>query len=186
MKNVTFSETTEQGSQFGVGRDSMTDMASSGPCIDECSCSRIYGTSCQFFKSHGVNYMDAEDLAVEASLRWIKQVDAGEIASTAWFNLVCRNLLIDWFRQSQRHRRLLQAYAESAPHEEVREDVIVSFAEQVESLASLDQVILHAHYVEGRTSREIAEALSLSVDCVKQRLHRARARLNLLLESKQH
>lgn len=148
---------------------------------EDCSCSRVYGSSCRFFESQGVSHMDAEDLAVEASLRWVKKQSDGEIASDAWFRMVCRNLLVDWFRQSQRHRRLLEAYAQIVNTLGEEKDALANFVEQVRQLQAADQMILHAHYIDGRTTKEIAQTLGLSVDCVKQRLHRARGRLSQLL-----
>ena len=142
----------------------------------------IFQRACSYFESQGIHHMDAQDLAVEAYLRWMAQVDQGRRACTAWFRQVTRNLLVDHCRRRGREQLLLESYAgelRSAAEEN-------HWPEEwcVETLADLppsDREILFGHYVEGLKVKELACRLVLSANCVKQRLHRARERLHSLL-----
>ena len=143
---------------------------------------RVFPRACSYFESQGLNHMDAQDLAVDACLRWLAHVDCGQLACMAWFHRVTRNLLVDHCRRRGREQLLLESYAgelRSAAEEN-------HWPEEwcVETLAGLppdDREILLGHYVEGLKVKELARRLELSADCVKQRLHRARERLQARL-----
>lgn len=138
------------------------------------SCARSY------FEARGLNHMDAQDLAMESCLRWLAQLQLRHepLACAAWLRRVAGNLLIDHFRRRGREQLLLESYAgelRTAAEENHRPNEW--WAETLAELPPADRDLLLGHYVEGFKVRELARRLELSADCVKQRLHRARQRL---------
>ena len=139
-----------------------------------------------YFEAQGLNHMDAQDLAVETSLRWLIQVRQRRLACQAWLRHVSRNLLIDHCRRRGREERLLDAYAEalrSAAEENHPADGRCAelCKDTLPALPPEDREILLGHYFEGFKIKELASRLDLSPDCVKQRLHRARERLRVCM-----
>jgi RNA polymerase sigma-70 factor (ECF subfamily) len=130
---------------------------------------------------------DAEDAAQEVFARISRALPAwrGEAKLSTWVYRIATNLAVDRGRQLAAQRAgqtLLQiGRTLSAPP---RIDDEVSRAEgrdcirrYVDNLPVVYRSVLLLSEVEGLSNREIAEALGISVDTAKIRLHRARARL---------
>lgn len=152
------------------------------PADDNNQLQAIFSTACAYFEAHGLNHMDAQDLAAETCLRWLAQWQLGRPACPAWLRTVEHHLLMDHFRRCGREQRLLASYAgalrpvtdENHWSKELCEETLAA-------LSPADREIVLSHYVEGLKVKEVAGRLGLSVNCVKQRLHRAREHLHAQL-----
>lgn len=136
---------------------------------------------------------DAEDLVQDTLLRlWQQRSELGEKTSLeAYAITICRNLALDRLRASERRNVSLDEESYAAP------DNAPSPQQQLESrerharlerlFASLPEParsVLHLRDIEGKSTRETAEALNLSEGNVKVILSRARTALrNQLLKT---
>ena len=89
----------------------------------------------------------------------------------------CRDLL----KSSWRRRT---APLEEAVYFSVPEDR--ELFQAVMALPPKDRVVIHLHYYEGYTAREIGSQLGISESAVQNRLMRARKRLKSLLKEEEH
>lgn len=128
---------------------------------------------------------DAEDLVQQAFLqaqrnyRQLRQ----DGASGAWLAAIVRNL---WLKELRRRGRR----GETAPLVDVAADAgepPLDDADELQAaLRRLDddhRTVLLMHYFEDRPYRQIAETLHVPLGTVMSRLHRARSRLKIELES---
>lgn len=178
MARTTFETPRWTRSEIRSGVDTGDD-CQAAPADDNEQLLSIFSTACAYFEAYGLNHMDAQDLAVETCLRWLAQWHLGRPACRAWLQRVERNLLMDHFRRHGREQRLLASYAEEirpATGEGHRSKD--SCEEILAALPPADREILLGHYVESLKVKELAGRLGLSVNCVKQRLHRAREHLH--------
>lgn len=117
--------------------------------------------------------------------------DVPEAEMEFWLRGVARNLInTHWRRVSNRplhvpmpDQGLASELADRlcaerlGPNDLTRREIQDQLALAITQLASDDQDLIHAHYVEGRSQVEIAERDGLSVRAVEGRLYRARAAL---------
>lgn len=124
---------------------------------------------------------EAEDITADvfhAAARAVIRGDSGQV-TPAWLMAVVRNKVIDhWRRRERRHGKLhlLRAIGNTAdPSEHVIADaeshrVIMA----LEKVSKRHRLLLMMHYVDGLTSRELADLLGLTIVAVESALARAR------------
>lgn len=178
MARTTFETPGRTRSEIKSEVESDGDRLAS-PADDNEQLLSIFSPACAYFEAQGLNHMDAQDLATETCLRWLAQWHLGRPACRAWLHRVEHNLLIDHFRRHGREQLLLESYAgDLSPGTEERHRAIELCEEILAALSPTEREILLGHYVEGLKVKELAGLLRLSVNCVKQRLHRARERFH--------
>jgi RNA polymerase sigma-70 factor (ECF subfamily) len=128
------------------------------------------------------NVHDAEDMAQQTLLNGfskIRQIRNDERFGP-WISRIAKNLCIDLIRkQKLRHSSLSRDVVASR-------DGAKTFPSLERALARLPEesrLVLMLFYFDGRSTRAIAEALSIREAAVQARLSRARKRLRKLLEA---
>ncbi len=178
MARTTFETPRRTRSEIRLGVDPGDD-CQAAPADDNEQLLSIFSIACAYFEAHGLNHMDAQDLAVETCLRWLAQWDLGRPACRAWLHRVEHHLLIDHLRRHGREQLLLESYAGNLHPGTGESHMAKDCCEEIlAALSPAEREILLGHYVEGLKVKELAGILGLSVNCVKQRLHRARERLH--------
>ncbi len=143
----------------------------------------------------GVDAHTAEDAVQEAWLRLtrpevLERLDAGDPDRLRHLMLlaVCnaaRNLRRAAARTDAPGDETLQALPDptpAPPEQAERRDRAARLRAAVDALGEPDRSILLLQYAGGYTARQIAAALGLREDAVRQRAHRARARLKQQFE----
>ncbi len=140
---------------------------------------------------------DAQDLVQDVLLKLHPQVDSiAEIDAVAtWLSRVLYNQFIDNQRRYARRRmRIVEhrdysadpdiAQADQASTEDLVEGefTIMRVQAALEQLSDDHQLIINLHDVEGYTLTEIAEITGIPHGTLKSRRHRARQRLQALLD----
>lgn len=128
------------------------------------------------------NSHDAEDIAQQVLLRGFNNI--GELRDGerfgAWIGQIAKNLCINFMRSRKRSLRALSGEAPAragGPRE---------YPELEAALAKLPEeyrVVLMLYYFDGRSTKNIAEALVISQSAVHTRLSRARRELRNLLDA---
>jgi RNA polymerase sigma-70 factor (ECF subfamily) len=133
----------------------------------------------------------AEDVAQDA---WIGIAQGlGRLRDPArfrsWAHRIVRNKARDWIRREQARRRSVKAWTITAAQREsaglteppgARE--LARITEALERLPIAQRAILRWFYIDERSVREIAEAVSIPEGTVKSRLYHAREALRRSLE----
>lgn len=136
---------------------------------------------------------DAEDLVQEVCVRALKGWHEADVASPrAWLLRIQYHLHVDGVRRAAcRPSEPLDDSARGEPAAEAPEpEAIAETALRVEALDAVwgeltsDQQALLALYAEGYRQNEISAILGVPVGAIKARLHRARARLGKLIETR--
>lgn len=150
----------------------------------------------RFLSSMTRDPAEAEDLTQETLLRAHTKLATldDESRIVPWLYRIATNIARDRFRQaSWRHRPDPLDSEESGPALPVtdpapRLDKVMEQREMsdcvrryLEDLAASYQTVILLHDVQGLTNPEVADLLGISVDAVKIRLHRARAKLRAAL-----
>lgn len=145
---------------------------------------------------------DAHDVVQEAFMSVLKGIDRfdGRSALSTWMHRIAVNAALMKLRSRRRERSHVSiddllprfqpdghratAAFDSAPSVEDRIDPRLAehVREAIGTLPDEHREILVLRDVEGLSTRESAEALQITVDAAKQRLHRARLALMKLLE----
>lgn len=138
---------------------------------------RVYRLALSYTKS----VPDAEDISQTVFLKLLQQTAMEPEAERAWLIQVTVNQCRNLFRSSWRKRivPLDEALSFAAPEDR-------ELFQTVMALPSKDRVVIHLHYYEGYTAREIGAQLGLSESAVQNRLMRARKRLKSLLKEEEH
>jgi len=121
---------------------------------------------------------DAEDVVQDVFLRLIDKNPCfrSEEHEKAWLIRATLNRSRDLLRSAARRNLPLNEEAASAEDEDSR------LLSAVRSLPGKYLAVVHLHYYEGYSIKEIARILALPAATVGTRLSRARARLRLILE----
>lgn len=138
---------------------------------------RVYRLALSYTKS----VPDAEDVCQTVFLKLLQQPAMEPEAEKAWLIRVTVNQCRDLFKSSWRRRT---APLEEAIYFAVPEDR--ELFQAVMALPPKDRVVIHLHYYEGYTAREIGSQLGISESAVQNRLMRARKRLKSLLKEEEH
>lgn len=134
---------------------------------------RIYRLALSYTKSRA----DAEDVCQDVFCKLLRQPAMQPEHEKAWLIRVtindCKNLLrSSWWKRNQP--------LETASALEAQEDDV--FLEEILALPPRLRVVIHLHYYEGYTAREIGEQLGISESAVQNRLMRARQKLKTAME----
>ena len=138
---------------------------------------------------------DTEDLTQETFIRAFRQRDTlrDDAALLSWLYQIATHVCVDRLRQRARmqSRRNEQAVEELHVADQ-RTPSALMVAEQGETSACVQQyvarlsdeyrAVLLLHDVDGLTNGEISELLGLPLTTVKMRLHRARRKLQAMLQ----
>lgn len=138
---------------------------------------------------------DAEEVVQDAFLAVIRKVDTfrGEAAFGTWFYRIVANaallkvrarprgrfeVLLDEappiFDERGRYLAPVGDWSASLADASARTELRMTLTAAIEELPAEERAVLALRDVEGLSSREVAEALNLSMSTVKSRLHRAR------------
>ena len=147
---------------------------------------------------------DAEDVAQEVFVKVSRSLDnfRGDSSLSTWIYRIATNAATDHLRKPS-SRQALPATGgppdDEAPADDsealddgnpvldtllIRKDMNECIRGVVDSLPENYRTVLVLGEIEGLTNAEITEVLGISLDTVKIRLHRARARLRKALEAK--
>lgn len=148
---------------------------------------RIFYPKLLRFATRQLGDADAAKDVVQSILEVVSK-DLGRVkdpaAFTGWLYQILHRKSVDHIRQVTRQRRLGNAVqAES----EITGAVYETPAEKVDvdnllvGLGGDDYQVVHLHYLEGLSIREISQALALADGTVKSRLFHARGQLRKLL-----
>ncbi len=126
------------------------------------------------------NRADAEDALSETMLRYLtkgQRFDSEEHRK-AWLLRVASNVCKDMYRFRKRN-----AYVPLDDlYDLCAEEADASVMEEVMRLPIKQRTVIHLYYIEGYSTREIAEILSISPAAVRKRLQYGREQLKLELE----
>lgn len=144
---------------------------------------------------------EAEDLAQEVFLKISRSLDSfrGESAVLTWIYRIATNTAMDRVRSPAYKAQVasacldeasdsgesvaLQDRSSSPEHEAIRRQMSGCVQDLVGQLPESYRTVLLLSETEGMKNSEISEVLGISLETVKIRLHRARARLKDLLET---
>jgi RNA polymerase sigma-70 factor (ECF subfamily) len=134
----------------------------------------------------------AADAAQEAVYAYLRERPTFDTPTHAgrWFARVAKCRAVDLLRRARLQTRRRFRMAQEVPLEgcstmPVHEDAVDlrdAVRKAVERIPARHRWTVEAHYVEGRSCREIAEALGVTRTTIKMRLHRARTLLRQRLE----
>lgn len=141
------------------------------------------------------NRFEAEDLAQETFIKAYKKLatvqDQNKMRS--WLLSIARNVTIDFFRKNKNHaialdENILEYYAQATSVDSREEILSAEKARELQDcigqLSEQDQTIVRLLYYEGFSYKEIASLLKVNQNTLKSRLHRARAELLKVIQSK--
>ena len=139
----------------------------------------------------------ADDLTQETFLRVHRHLASLQDAAAleAWLYRIATNTCYDHFRQRQHTRRALPLFSLDGDEKKLVTDEIALRSDQLLEQNDMSDCVLRfltelpdsqrevilLHDLQGLTGPQIAERLGISLDNVKIRLHRARARLKVAL-----
>ncbi len=132
------------------------------------------------------DYSEAEDLTQDIALHILSSLNRGTIPSSfsAWVWQIARNRYCVWATEKHKRRELVSSCdigeyeiedgSESVLEKMIRTEQTALLRRELSLIRSDYRDIIVAYYIENRSVRAIAAALSLSENTVKQRLFRAR------------
>ncbi len=127
----------------------------------------------------------ASDVAQETFLQLTK--DAGKITGSpaGWLHRVATHKAIDATRRDASRRRTESRYAASKPRDVTEwKDLSASVDEGLNALDAEMREILVAHFLEGRTTRQIASAMGISQATVSRRIDAGVTALRRILQAR--
>jgi RNA polymerase sigma-70 factor (ECF subfamily) len=149
-----------------------------------------------------IAFDDAEDVAQEVFLKISRSLDGfrGESSLSTWIYRIATNAAVDRVRSPAYRARLSSAPVEetcesgeiaaaaedqapSAEEDVIRREMSECVQNLIFQLPDSYRTVLALSETEGMKNSEIAEVLGVSLETVKIRLHRARARLRETLEA---
>lgn len=128
-------------------------------------------------------YADAEDVFQEVFLRYYRSAPEfeSEEHEKAWLIRVTVNVCISLLRSPW--RRLTGPVPENIPAPEGENQWVI---ELVRRLPARQAAVIHLHYYEEYSVRDIASVLRISEGTVKSRLARAREKLGAMIKEEEH
>ena len=128
-------------------------------------------------------HADAEDILQEVFIRYYRSAPEfeNEEHEKAWLIRVTVNACISFLRSPW--RRLTGPLPESVPAPEAERQWVI---ELVHKLPTRQAAVIHLHYYEDYSVREIASVLRISEGTVKSRLARGRAKLAEMIEEEEY
>lgn len=155
-------------------------------CLFERLAPRLHG----HLRRTGVPLADAENALQDVWLvvwRKAHQFDPTLASARTWIFTLMRNRLIDIDRAARREARLTGLFAATAQDDLLEEPDLPAqvqggrIARLLNRLPPEQRDVLLQCYVEGRTQREIADALSLPIGTIKSRARLAFERVKTLM-----
>ncbi|MDO5547902.1 MAG: RNA polymerase sigma factor [Eubacteriales bacterium] len=141
---------------------------------------RIFRLALSYTKS----VPDAEDVCQDVFCKLLAQPPFEDTEQEkAWLIRVTINTCKNLLRSSWWKRRVPLEKAELLPAGETESG---AFLAEILELPPKLHVVIHLHYYEGYTAREIGEQLGISESAVQNRLMRARRKLRGYLEEEQY
>lgn len=149
-----------------------------------------------FINSRVSKRVDAEDLTSHVFERVLKKLPDFQwqgVSIVSWIYRIARNAVIDFYRKNNDRKtdssiELIGDFLES--DEEKIDNIIIESDEQADLFNALrefedeDQYLIYYKFFEELSNKEIAELTGLSETNVGTKLHRLRAKLKGLIESK--
>ena len=133
------------------------------------------------------NLQTAEELVQEAFLRAMLQVELLETLKESqcrsWLYRTVKNLYIDRIRHTKREN-MTEVLPEVQKRQEAMEEI--EWQDVLESLPNAEGVIFTMRYLQGYTSNQIGEILSLPAGTVRSKLSSARQHLKEALGGKRY
>ena len=128
-------------------------------------------------------HADAEDILQEVFIRYYRSAPEfeNEEHEKAWLIRVTVNACISLLRSPW--RRVVGPLSESTPAPEAERQWVI---ELVRRLPTRQAAVIHLHYYEDYSVREIASILHISEGTVKSRLSRARRRIGEMIEEEEY
>lgn len=130
------------------------------------------------FRSYGYNTDEVEDVVQETllTIHLKRQTWDSSQPLGPWLNAVARNKLIDHLRRRGHRQHVPIEDFENvleAPSESVSVGAAIDGSNLLAALKPRERMIVEAISIEGRSSREVADALEMSEGAVRVALHRA-------------
>jgi RNA polymerase sigma-70 factor (ECF subfamily) len=133
------------------------------------------------------NAAEAEDLTSEAFVRaWNSSGEIRSATAKAYLFTIVRNCFLNQQSRRSRQDSLDEALPDPAAgpfRAAERNDLLDWTLAALQELPELDRTILLMRAQEELSCQEIAESLGLSLAAVKVRIHRARSKLNRMLNT---
>jgi RNA polymerase sigma-70 factor (ECF subfamily) len=139
------------------------------------------------------NQEDAQDLTQEIFLKAYQNISKFKFTSafSTWLYRMTVNLCIDQLRKRKRsantmplEEAVLQADENTPEDHAISKDRERQVWEALDSLKEKERAIIILRDIEGLPYKEIAEVLKCSLGRVKSRLHEARQKLKVVLETR--
>ncbi len=161
---------------------------------------RFRGQVHRFLAARLPSEADADDVLQDVFLRLLEGSTALEDVDNvrAWLYRIARHALADFYRTRTRRTTEVVTAPDALPPlpdapaadnlspysgtHDVHEEVLSWLRPMIDELPEHDRLPLLMADVEGRSQREVAEALGLSLSGAKSRVQRARVRLGMLLQ----
>jgi len=133
------------------------------------------------------NYHDAEDITFDVFIRCFKSLDSFDINRpfSTWLFSIAHNLVIDFFRKNKQEYEYIDekhAIADNFVQEFEKKRKFEKIEKALAKLPPLDREIVILFHKEEHSYQEISEILKIPVSTIKIRLHRARKRLQELIQ----
>ena len=132
---------------------------------------------------------DAVQTTFEVVAKTIRNLkDPGSFAK--WVYQILQNKSVDIIRQNQKQQKLSQGYLQVHAFKDAEQDSIEedsenwAFEQMLNGLQPLPYQLVHLHYLEGFSMKEIGELLSIPAGTVKSKLHQARKQIENILQNK--
>lgn len=136
-----------------------------------------------FIRAKVSSHEDAEDILSDVFLKLAKQTDLARVPHklSGWLYQVTRNAIIDFYRS----KRLLESLPEDLIQDQSKLEAISTLSTcilpMIEELPDTYKLPILRSEVDGKTQKQVADELNLSLAAVKSRILRGRKRLKHLM-----
>jgi RNA polymerase sigma-70 factor, ECF subfamily len=124
----------------------------------------------------------ADDILQESYARLLNAPPMRDAQRRGYLYRVATNLIMDYGRLQSRQRRWWQQFGGRQESTETKLDLVSDIRQLFGKISVQDRALLWLAYVEGAEHREIADILRLREKSVRVLLHRARRRMEAILQ----
>jgi RNA polymerase sigma-70 factor (ECF subfamily) len=128
------------------------------------------------------NQAVADDVLQESYIRLLNAPAMKDAQRRSYLYRVATNLVMDYGRSLSRQQRWWQHFRGRQESTETKLDLVSDMHRLFGKISVQDRALLWLAYVEGAEHREIADILQLREKSVKVMLHRARRRMEAVLQ----
>lgn len=128
------------------------------------------------------NQAVADDILQESYVRLLNAPPMRDAQRRSYLYRVATNLIMDYGRSQGRQRRWWQHFGGRQESTAPKLDLVSDMHRLFSKISVQDRALLWLAYVEGAEHREIADILHLREKSVKVLLHRARRRMEAILQ----